>query len=351
MQVVLNNLKQQIASLNIADWQKEDLLTQLQQVEKAYIRAEFSMKRTLKDKAIIVNLLNKSIEDLQQQHEIVEQTNIQLFRQKGEIELKNKELEKQKGLIEEHSLKLKENIKELERSYSELEQFSYIASHDLKSPLRTIASYAQLLQRRYKGQLDDTADEFIDFIVMGANHMNNIICDLLEYSRAGKRDSGFCRTDLNNTLEAVKFNLRNEIQEAQAIVQHSKLPQLVVHKSSMMQLFQNLVANAIKFRRQEHTPIIDISSKKEAQYWHFIIQDNGVGMDESYQQKAFLPFQRLNNRERPGTGMGLAICKKIVKMHNGDIWYQSNKDKGTTFHFTIPDSENTPAKNMEKLIA
>lgn len=336
MQVVLNNLREQIAALSVGDGQKKDMLNQLRQVEKAYIRAEFSMKRTLKDKAIIVNLLNKSIEDLQQQQEIVEQTNTQLFQQKAEIEIKNRELEKQKALIEDHSVKLKENIKELERSYSELEQFSYIASHDLKSPLRTIASYAQLLQRRYKGKLDPTADEFINFIVTGASHMNNIICDLLEYSKTGRRDDGFCPTNLNNTLEVVKFNLRNEIQENQAIVQHTPLPELIVHKSSMMQLFQNLVGNAIKFRKLEQAPVIDIRSQKEAQYWHFVVKDNGVGMDETYQKKAFLPFQRLNNRDRPGTGMGLAICKKIVKMHNGDIWYQSALGEGTTFHFTLP---------------
>lgn len=329
-------LREKMLHLNIDSNKRAELLKELRAVEKHCERSTFKLERTLKDKRIVLNLHKTTIKDLQEQQLIIEESNHLLSNQKGQIELKNKELEHQKAIVEEHSIRLKKNLKELERSYKDLEQFSYIASHDLKSPLRTIASYAQLLKRRYKGQIDDTADEFIQFIVMGANHMNDIICDLLEYSKAGERTADFSHTNLNNTLEIVKFNLRQEIMENNAKVLYQSLPEIVVNKSSMMQLFQNLIGNAIKFRKINDTPIINISSQKENNRWHFIVKDNGVGMDEVYQNKAFLPFQRLNNRERPGTGMGLAICKKIIKMHNGEIWYQSMVGKGTTFHFTIP---------------
>lgn len=336
MKTSIQTLKESILALNVSSVEQTEILQQLKAVEKYCDRSEFKLKRTLKDKSIVLNLHKTTIKDLQAQQEIIEEANHLLSQQKEQIELKNIELEHQKAIVEEHSVLLKKNLKALERSYKDLEQFSYIASHDLKSPLRTIASYAQLLKRRYKGQIDNTADEFIQFIVMGANHMNDIICDLLEYSKAGGRQTDFTPTNLNNTLEMVKFNLRQEIIENNAQVLHETMPEMLVNKSSMMQLFQNLIANAIKFRKLETNPVIDIRSYKEQNLWHFVVKDNGVGMDEVFQEKAFLPFQRLNNRDRPGTGMGLAICKKIVKMHNGDIWYDSLIGRGTTFHFTIP---------------
>lgn len=323
-----------VQSLNISDTDKEELLAQIKGLEKDAIRADFRVKRTLKDKSIVINLLNTTIEDLQKQQSYVERSNKKLSKQKKQIERKNEELEGQKIVVEEQANMLEKNLSELERSYSELEQFSYIASHDLKSPLRTIASYAQLLKRRYLGRIDEDADEFINFIVKGANHMDEIICDLLEYSRSG-REKEFVETDLNNTLEVVKFNLRDEIIQNKAIIETVQLPKLVVNKSGIIQLFQNLVGNAIKFRRDNQIPAVCIESHKNGTHWHFKVSDNGVGMDEAYQEKAFLPFQRINNLDRPGTGMGLAICKKIVKMHKGEIWYNANEGPGTTFYFTI----------------
>ncbi len=323
-----------VQTLNISDTDKQELLSHIKELEKDVMRSDFRVKRTLKDKSIVINLLNTTIEDLQKQQAYVEKTNKKLSKQKKEIERKNIELERQKIVVEKQAKMLEKNLNELERSYNELEQFSYIASHDLKSPLRTIASYAQLLKRRYLGKIDVEADEFISFIVRGANHMDEIIRDLLEYSRSG-RDKEFVETDLNNTLEVVKFNLRDEIVQNKASIDYVRLPKLVVNKSGIIQLFQNLVGNAIKFRREDQFPSICIESHKNGTHWHFKVSDNGVGMDESYQEKAFLPFQRINNLDRPGTGMGLAICKKIVKMHKGEIWYNSNEGPGTTFYFTL----------------
>lgn len=305
MKADISELRRQIASLSIDEDTRSALLKEVKGCEKELVRREFRINRTLTDKMIAVNFLKASVKELEAR--------------KAELSLQNQ-------LIEE-------NLRQLEMSYQELEQFSYIASHDLKSPLRNIASYAQLLSRRYKGKLDPQADEFINFIVKGAKHMDEIIRDLLEYSKSA-RENDFVKTDLNNTLEVVKFNLQQEIAETHARIEVSNLPELSINKSAVSQLFQNLIGNAIKFKG-ECSPVILVSCELKGNHWLFKVADNGVGMDESFQEKAFLPFQRINNLDRPGTGMGLAICKKVVKMHQGDIWYESTIGEGTTFNFTI----------------
>ena len=321
-------LKNQLTELSIDESVKANLFQQIKGIEKEFIRKEFKINRMLTDKSIAVNLLKTSVDEL-------EAHKAALSIQNKRIEEANQRLEQQNLLVSDQSKKLEENLRQLEMSYQELEQFSYIASHDLKSPLRNIASYAQLLKRRYKGQLDKQADEFIDFIVKGATHMDEIIRDLLEYSRAA-RENDFVQTDLNNTLEVVKFNLQQEIRENNARIESAQLPRLLINKSAISQLFQNLIGNAIKFRGDQ-PPVISIHCEHQSRQWLFRVVDNGVGMDECFQQKAFLPFQRINNLDRPGTGMGLAICKKVVKMHKGDIWYESKVGKGTTFNFTISE--------------
>ncbi len=248
--------------------------------------------------------------------------------------MQKEELKKQKRIIEEKSFKLSENLKKLELSYNEMEQFAYIASHDLKSPLRTISNFAQLLKRRNYDMLDDASREFVDFIVSGAKQMHEVICDSLEYSRIGNDEHSFEKANLNDILSIVRFNLKREIEENEACIQSDKLPILTVNKTSILQLFQNLLSNAIKFR-QEETPCIRISCKQHGEGYEFAVSDNGTGMDEEYQHKAFLPFQRLNDRHKPGSGIGLAICKKIVKMHDGDIRFKSKRGEGTTFIFTL----------------
>ncbi len=308
-----------IGELSVSEAQKEELCAHGARFQKELGRLDFQMNRTLKDKSIVINLLNTTIDELRSQQKQTEASNI--------------ELQAQKRLVEEQSMKLAENLRMLEKSYAELEQFSYIASHDLKSPLRTIASYAGLLKRRYVGQLDPEAIDFVDYIVNGASHMNEIIRDLLEYAGI-TREQQFEELDLNETIGLVNQNLAAEIRETRASVDCQKLPVLAAHKTGMLQLFQNLVANAIKFRGNE-PPAITIQCQERLRFWQFTVADNGLGLDESYQEKAFQPFQRINHLDRPGTGMGLAICHKIVKMHKGDIWFKSTPGNGTTFYFTI----------------
>ena len=256
----------------------------------------------------------------------------------------NEQLLQQKNLLQEQSEMLTKNLHALQMSYSELELFSYIASHDLKSPLRNIGSYAQLLKRRYQGKLDTEADEFIDFIVDNAQMMNSIISDLLIYSRVD-RDKDLVKVNFNRLIELVQHNIREMILENNVKIDCGELPTLWVHRSSMIELFQNLIENAIKFRTAQNPYIhIDAHIRETDGFWQISVKDNGVGLDELYQEKAFLPFQRINHRERPGSGMGLAICRKIVRLHGGNIWYQkngvNNEDIGTSFHFTIPQQKN-----------
>ena len=251
----------------------------------------------------------------------------------NQLSKQQQELQQQQKLLEENSKKLHENLGKLEASYKELEQFSYIASHDLKSPLRTISNFAQLLKRRYYNHIDEQANEYINFIVSGVFHMNEVICNSLEYSKVGKESYHLSQTDLNEVLQVVQNNLLEEINENGAVVTFSNLPTILVNKTSMIQLFQNLISNAIKFRKKI-PPLIQISWEKKADCYEFRVKDNGIGMDETYQEKVFLPFQRLNHQAKPGSGIGLAICKKIVQMYNGKIRYTSKKGEGTTFIFT-----------------
>jgi light-regulated signal transduction histidine kinase (bacteriophytochrome) len=329
-----------IESLPISEEEKSELRLFANYSLKQSQRIDFQLNRTLKDKSIVINLLNKTIEDLRDQQDMLRYVNEELSKQKKEIETKNLELQQQKVVVEEQSKRLEESYRELEMSFNELEQFSYIASHDLKSPLRTIASYAQLLKRRYSGKIDEDADEFIAYIVSGVSHMNNIIKDLLEFSNAAK-EKEFAPTDLNDILCQVKFNLKEEIEESGAIISFEPLPIIYVHQSGMLQLFQNLIANSIKFRA-ESPPKIQIEYLKMGESWVFKVKDNGLGLEEAFQEKAFMPFQRINHLDRPGTGMGLAICKKIVKIHKGEIWYESKLNQGTTFTFTLRPEEISP---------
>lgn len=310
---------EQIQSIDCAD--RESLLQRLKRLDKDLTRWDFKLKRTLKDKSIMANVLNATISDLE--------------KSKRDTEKANEELLKQKKLIEAQSQDLKDNLERLEMSYRELEQFSYIASHDLKSPLRTIASFAQLLQRRYAGKLDQEADEFLDFIVSGVFRMSDVIQGLLEYSKVGHESMPFEHVDLNEVLDIVKFNLKEEIEENQAQLIYEDLPAVQGNFTNLVQLFQNLIANSIKFRQPEINPSIKISYREEFPYFRFQLTDNGLGMESEFQDKAFLPFQRLNNREKPGLGMGLAICKKIIQQHKGKIFYQPLPHNGTSFILTL----------------
>jgi PAS domain S-box-containing protein len=231
---------------------------------------------------------------------------------------------------------LKFKLEELARSNKELEQFAYVSSHDLQEPLRMIMSYLQLLQRRYQGNLDDKADKYIHFAVDGAFRMQNLINDILEFSRVTTitREPG--PTNCEFILNQVLFNLKSFIKENKAIISHGSLPEVMIDSIQLVQIFQNLIINGIKFH-SEVAPKIHIAAEKKANEWVFSVQDNGIGIDPQYSEKIFEIFKRLYTREKySGTGIGLAICKKIIERHGGRIWVESELGKGSTFYFTLP---------------
>ncbi len=231
----------------------------------------------------------------------------------------------------------KRTASELERSNAELQQFAYVASHDLQEPLRMVSSYVQLLDRRYRDKLDEDADEFMAYAVDGAKRMQGLINGLLQYSRVGTHGKAFESVDCETVLDKALANLRMLLAESGAQVTRDPLPTVDADFTQLLQLFQNLIDNACKFRDDE-PPQIHISAGQAHNQWLFSVRDNGIGIDPEYAERIFVIFQRLHNRmEFPGTGLGLAICKKIVERHGGKIWVESQDGKGTTFYFTIPE--------------
>jgi len=234
---------------------------------------------------------------------------------------------------------------ELSRSNAELEQFAYVASHDLQEPLRMISSYLQLIETRYKGKLDADADDFIRYGVDGAKRMQALINDLLSFSRVGTRGAAFQEVDSAKALEAALQNLEVAVEEARANVSHGPLPSVWGDGGQLTQLFQNLVGNAIKFRSATD-PDVRIEASRDGPAWAFSVKDNGIGIEPKHFDRIFIVFQRLHGRgDYPGTGIGLAISKKIVERHGGRIWVESEPGKGSAFHFTIPDKQERRGMN------
>jgi signal transduction histidine kinase len=234
---------------------------------------------------------------------------------------------------------LEEKTEELARSNRDLEQFAYVASHDLQEPLRMVTNYVQLLDRRYKGKLDPDADDFISFAMDGAIRMWKLINDLLAYSRVGTQVKKLEPTDCETVLKHSLDNLKVAIEENEALITHDPLPTVMGDHLQLGQLFQNLIGNAIKFRGKD-PPHIHISASQNGIGWTFSIRDNGIGIAPEYVERIFIIFQRLHNREEyPGTGIGLSICKKIVEQHGGRIWVESELGIGATFYFTLPRGE------------
>ncbi|MFV1849229.1 MAG: sensor histidine kinase [Thalassospira sp.] len=240
----------------------------------------------------------------------------------------------------ENANKLRDTLDQLKRSNEDLEQFAYVASHDLQQPLRMVASYTQLLKRRYGGTLDQEADEYIDYAVDGAKRMHKLISHLLEYAKTGTNED-FSEIDCNQVLNEAQADLKAVISQEQATITHNDLPTVMGDRIALSRLFQNLLSNAIKYRRQGVPPHIEITVEPDpviSDYWRFAIRDNGIGIHPEHAQRIFRLFQRLHKDEFSGTGLGLSLCRKIVEQHGGRIWLDTSRpisDPGTTIIFTL----------------
>jgi signal transduction histidine kinase len=265
-------------------------------------------------------------------------------RAEQEIRALNADLEQR---VAERTVELDARAKDLARSNSELQQFAYVASHDLQEPLRMVASFTQLLGKRYKDRLDDDARDFINFAVDGATRMQTLISDLLNYSRVGTQGKPLVPTDSGVLFERVLDTLQLSIQESGGVITSDPLPMVMADPQQLGQLFQNLLTNAIKFHG-EQPPRVRISAERDGGTWKFSFRDNGIGISQEHADRIFIIFQRLHTKtEYPGTGIGLAICKKIVERHGGRIWIEPSPGGGTTFNFTIIAAEN-PTKEGER---
>ena len=273
-------------------------------------------------------------------------TNVGLTRAVAKQKLTEDELRKAKEELEtrvvERTAELRTTLTELERSNKELEMFAYVASHDLQEPLRLVSAYTQMMMERYRDRLPAEADPIVGFILDGVTRMQRLIQDLLVLSRVSMHGKPFAPTDCEEVLAQTIINLRVTMEEQNALVMHDPLPILMADAGQLAQLFQNLIGNAIKFRG-EAPPQIYIGARKtdDGASWLFSVRDNGIGIDREHFERIFVVFQRLHGRKHyPGSGIGLAICKKIVERHGGRIWVESERGKNSTFYFTIPISNH-----------
>ena len=298
-------------------------LNEILQSARAFANRDFSRKAKAFSKdeiGILANNFNTMATELER--------NIQ------EIRAMEKEIREVNVTLEK---KVLQRTAELESKNKELEQFAYVASHDLQEPLRTTSSFVELIRKQYHGKLDDNADKYIDYVIQASDRMKTLIKDLLDYSRIG-REKKFEPVDCNITFGEVMADLAKVIKENKATIIANRLPLVYAFPTELKLLFQNLISNSIKFQKPGIAPQIEISANKENGFWHFSFQDNGIGIEKQYQQRIFIIFQRLHNRSvYEGSGIGLAHCKKIVELHGGKIWVESEAGKGSIFHFTLAD--------------
>ncbi len=250
--------------------------------------------------------------------------------------------------LQEQSELLERQTDELRRSNLELEQFAYVASHDLQEPLRKVASFCQLLQRRYRGQLDDRADSYIDFAVEGAKRMQTLINDLLAFSRVG-RTKNFAPVDLNVALEDALGSLETRLDEADAVVTGDDMPTVQGDRTLLTQVFFNLIGNAVKFRG-DRAAQVHVSARHQGDEWILCCTDNGIGIEPQYAERIFVIFQRLHTRDKyGGTGIGLAMCKKIIEFHGGHIWLATEPDRqGTRICWSLPADVEAQDETVEE---
>ncbi len=306
-------------------------------------RKDYSLRVLRKSPDEVGQLIDRFNEMVSQ----IEIRDMALQRARGELERRvrerTRELEHQVAERTRAEEALADQAEALARSNADLQQFAYVASHDLQEPLRMVASYLQLIARRYQGRLDSDADEFIDFAVGGARRMQDLIADLLAYSRVGTQAKALQRVDTERAFGKAVENLKVAIDESGAVVTRSGLPAVWADPVQIVQLFQNLIGNAIKFRGQRR-PEVRVEAETRDDATTFRIRDNGIGIEPQYADRIFVIFQRLHTREEyGGNGIGLAVCKKIVERHRGRIWMESNPGQGSTFSFTIA----TPPQEAE----
>jgi PAS domain S-box-containing protein len=257
-------------------------------------------------------------------------------------------LKRAEGALRRVNEQLQEQAEELASTNKDLEQFAYVASHDLQEPLRAVGGFLTLLQQRYQGRLDEKADSYITAAVEGATRMHALINGLLEYSRVGTRGNVPAPAHADAALQEARANLQTLIQESDAVITADPLPTVPADAAQLAHVFQNLMANAIKFR-SERTPEIQVGARRQETDWLFWVRDNGIGIDPQYNERIFVIFQRLHTRTKyPGTGIGLAICKRIVERHGGKIWVESQPGQGSTFYFTLPDKGQTYDSSSER---
>ena len=273
--------------------------------------------------------LEQALADLRESNEQLEEHSV-------ELEHTNDLLRQEIVVRTRAEESLQQQARVLARTNGELQQFAYVSTHDLREPLRKVRSYTELLERRYQGQLDEKADKYINYIVGGATRMQTLITDLLAYLKIGDEELSLQSTDLNQIVDNVLHDLDMMVQENSAVITYDPLPTVQADASQMTHLLQNLLSNAIKFRGEE-PPTIHISAERQNGEWLFAVADNGIGLEAEFAERVFVIFQRLHTKEEyPGTGIGLAISKKVVENHNGRIWLESQPNQGTIFYFTLP---------------
>jgi PAS domain S-box-containing protein len=308
--------------------------------ERVFGQRELQLLEAIGEQAGIAIQKARLYEESRQAQTALEEKAAELARSNTDLQHSAQEVKAAKEKLERVNSVLTVQAAELSHSNTELEQFAYVASHDLQEPLRMVASYVQLLARRYKGKLDSEAEEFIGFAVDGSKRMQDLIQALLAYSRIGTKGRQFAPTDCEVVLQIALKNLQIAIEDSQARITHDPLPTVMGDATQLGQLFQNLIGNAIKFRG-EKLPAVHVAAQPQGKDWLFSFRDDGIGIDPQYAERIFVIFQRLHTKEEyPGTGIGLALCRKIVERHGGRIWVESEPQSGSTFRFTLSAEEH-----------